>query len=116
MLEKNKQEVEMEDVLDYFLRKLIDVAALVAVQAAYLWMVRYASRRGADGVTGRAGTSWRAGSMAGPGSVGAGGRRRGHGQGQPCGDGDGSPGSDEVVVVVTDPEGRDVVLDLDECE
>ena len=116
MLEKTKKKVKMEDILDFFLRKLIDVAALVAVQAASLLMVRYVSRRGAVGVTGRAGASWRAGSVAGPGSVGAGGRQRGHGQGQPCGDGDGSPGSDEVVVVVTDPEGRDVVLDLDECE
>ena len=105
------------DVLDYFLRRMFDVAALVALQAAYLWMVRYiSSRRGAGGVAAGAGTGLRTGSMTGSGTVGAGGLRRGHGQGQPCGDDDGSPGSDEVVVVVTDPEGNDVVLDLDDCE
>ena len=107
----------MEDILDFFLRKLIEVGALVAVQAASLLMVRYLSRRGAVGATGRAGAGWRAGSVAGPGSVVAGGQQRGHGEGQghPCGDGDGSPGSDEIMVVVTDPEGRDTVLDLDVC-
>ena len=103
----------MEDILDFFLRKLIEVGALVAVQAASLMMVRYLSRRGAVGATGGAG----AGSLAGPGSVVAGGQRRGHGEGQghSCGCGDGSPGSDEILVVVTDPEGRDTMLDLDNC-
>ena len=103
----------MEDILDFFLRKLIEVGALVAVQAASLMMVRYLSRRGAVGATGGAG----AGSLAGPGSVVAGGQRRGHGEGQghSCGSGDGSPGSDEIMVVVTDPEGRDTMLDLDNC-
>ena len=107
----------MEDILDFFLRKLIEVGALVAVQAASLLMVRYLSRRGAVGATGGAGAGWRAGSLAGPGSVVAGGQQRGHGEGQghSCGSGDGSPGSDEIMVVVTDPEGRDTMLDLDDC-
>ena len=105
------------DVLDYFLRRMFDVAALVALQAAYLWMVRYvSSRRGAGGVAAGAGTGLRTGSINGSATVGAGGPRRSHGQGQPCGDADGSPGSNEVVVVVTDPEGGEVVLDFNESE
>ena len=118
-LKEKEQEIEREnmDVLDYCLKRMLDVAAVVALRAAYLWMDRYlSSATGVGGVAAGAGTSLGTGSGTGSATVGAGGPRRSPGEGQPCGDAGGSPGYSEVVVVVTDPDGGEVVLDLNESE
>ena len=105
------------DVLDYFLKRMFDVAAVVALRAAYLWMDRYvSSTTGVGGVAAGAGTSLGTGSRTGSAIVGAGGPRRSPGEGQPSGYVGGSPGCSEVVVVLTDPDGGEVVLDLTEAE
>ena len=118
-LEEREQEIEREkmDVLDYCIKRILDVAAVIALRAAYLWVDRYlSSTTGVGGVAAGAGTSLGTGSGTGSAIVGAGGPRRSPGGGQPSGCVGGLPGGSEVVVVLTDPDGGEVVLDLTEAE
>ena len=106
-LEEREQEIEREkmDVLNYCLKRILDVAAVVALRAAYLWMDRYlSSATGVGGVAAGAGTSLGTGSGTGSAIVGAGGPRRSPGGGQPSGCVGGLPGGSEVVVDLTEAE------------